>query len=45
LAGYELNISCPNVRKGGDQFGTAPASAADVTRVARKAAAKRPLWV
>jgi len=45
LAGYELNISCPNVKKGGAQFGTDPASAAEVTRVARKAAAKRPLWV
>lgn len=45
LAGYELNISCPNVKKGGSQFGTDPASAAEVTRVARKAAGKRPLWV
>ncbi len=24
LAGYELNISCPNVKKGGMQFGNAP---------------------
>src|ERR1043166_5472195 len=45
LAGYELNISCPNVKRGGSQFGTDPASAAEVTRAARKAAAKRPLWV
>jgi dihydroorotate dehydrogenase (NAD+) catalytic subunit len=45
LAGYELNISCPNVKKGGLQFGSDPAMAAEVTRVARKAAAKRPLWV
>jgi len=45
LAGYELNISCPNVKKGGLQFGNDPAAAADVTRAARKAAVKRPLWV
>src|SRR5213082_3168843 len=24
LAGYELNISCPNVKKGGMQFGSDP---------------------
>jgi dihydroorotate dehydrogenase (NAD+) catalytic subunit len=45
LAAYELNISCPNVKKGGLQFGSDHAMAAEVTRVARKAAAKRPLWV
>jgi len=45
LAGYELNISCPNVKKGGLQFGNDPAAAAEVTRAARKVATKRPLWV
>jgi dihydroorotate dehydrogenase (NAD+) catalytic subunit len=45
LAGYELNISCPNVKKGGLQFGNDPIMAAEVTRAARKAAVKRPLWV
>ena len=45
LAAYELNISCPNVKKGGLQFGNDPVAAADVTRAARHAAAKRPLWV
>ena len=45
LTGYELNISCPNVKKGGLQFGNDPAAAAEVTRAARKAAVKRPLWV
>ena len=45
LVGYELNISCPNVKKGGLQFGNDPAQAAEVTAAARKAAAKRPLWV
>jgi dihydroorotate dehydrogenase (NAD+) catalytic subunit len=45
LAGYELNISCPNVKKGGLQFGNDPAAAAEVTQAACKAAVKRPLWV
>jgi dihydroorotate dehydrogenase (NAD+) catalytic subunit len=45
LAGYELNISCPNVKKGGLQFGSDPACVAEVVEAARKAAAKRPLWV
>jgi dihydroorotate dehydrogenase (NAD+) catalytic subunit len=45
LAGYELNISCPNVKRGGLQFGNNPAMAAALTRSARKAAARRPLWV
>jgi len=44
LAGYELNISCPNVKKGGMQFGSDPALVAEVVGAARKAA-KRPLWV
>ncbi len=45
LAGYELNISCPNVKKGGLQFGGDPSAAAEMVRVVRKAAVKRPLWV
>jgi dihydroorotate dehydrogenase (NAD+) catalytic subunit len=45
LSGYELNISCPNVKRGGLQFGNDPEAAAEVTRAARKAAVKRPLWV
>jgi dihydroorotate dehydrogenase (NAD+) catalytic subunit len=45
LSAYELNISCPNVKKGGLQFGNDPLAAAEVTRAARKAAVKRPLWV
>jgi dihydroorotate dehydrogenase (NAD+) catalytic subunit len=45
LVGYELNISCPNVKKGGLQFGSEASAAAEVVRVARKAASKRPLWV
>ena len=45
LAAYELNISCPNVEKGGAQYGTDPALTGEVVSAARKAAAKRPLWV
>ena len=45
LAGYELNISCPNVKKVGLQFGSEPTAAAEVVRAARKAASRRPLWV
>jgi len=44
-AAYELNISCPNVKKGGLQFGSDPGMAAEVVAAARKIAAKRPLWV
>jgi len=45
LAGYELNISCPNVKRGGMQFGSDPSCVAEVVGAARKAATKRPLWV
>jgi dihydroorotate dehydrogenase (NAD+) catalytic subunit len=45
LAGYELNISCPNVKKGGMQFGCDPGMVSEVVSAARKAAVRRPLWV
>lgn len=45
LAGYELNISCPNVKKGGMQFGSNPVLVSEVVGAARKAAVARPLWV
>jgi dihydroorotate dehydrogenase (NAD+) catalytic subunit len=45
LAGYELNISCPNVKKGGMQFGNDPAQVSEVVGAARRAATRRPLWV
>jgi dihydroorotate dehydrogenase (NAD+) catalytic subunit len=44
LAAYELNISCPNVGRGGVEYGTDPALASEVTSAAKRAA-KRPLWV
>jgi len=45
ISAYELNISCPNVKKGGMQFGSDPALVEEVVGAARKAAQKRPLWV
>jgi len=40
----ELNISCPNVKCGGMQFGATPKSAAEATKAAR-AATKKKLMV
>ncbi len=45
LAAYELNISCPNVKKGGMQFGSDPTMVSEVVGAAKKAAVRRPLWV
>lgn len=45
IAAYELNISCPNTARGGMQFGSDPAMAAEVVSAARRAACRRPLWV
>jgi dihydroorotate dehydrogenase (NAD+) catalytic subunit len=42
--GFELNVSCPNVRQGGLEFGADPTALASVVRGAR-AATKRPLLV
>lgn len=44
LAGYELNISCPNTAHGGIQFGSDPQMVSEVVSAARQAA-RRPLWV
>ncbi len=44
VAGLEVNISCPNVKKGGLQFGSDPDMAAEVTR-AVKAATDKPVIV
>lgn len=40
----ELNISCPNVKEGGVQFGTDPSMAAEVTKVVKEASAV-PVYV
>jgi dihydroorotate dehydrogenase (NAD+) catalytic subunit len=44
IAGFELNISCPNVKEGGIAFGTNPEMAYGVTKAVR-AATKLPLIV
>jgi len=37
VSGLEINISCPNVKAGGAEFGADPALAAEVTAAVRKA--------
>jgi dihydroorotate dehydrogenase (NAD+) catalytic subunit len=44
VSGYELNVSCPNVRAGGMEFGADPASLTDVVTRAR-AATRKPIFV
>jgi len=44
LAGYEINISCPNVKKGGIIYGTDPAATYEVVK-AIKSVAKLPVIV
>jgi dihydroorotate dehydrogenase (NAD+) catalytic subunit len=44
ITAYELNISCPNVERGGLEYGVDPSSIAEVVGAARRAS-KRPLWV
>jgi dihydroorotate dehydrogenase (NAD+) catalytic subunit len=45
LAGFELNISCPNVAKGGISFGRDPEQVGEITSAVRKAAGKKVLIV
>ncbi len=44
ITAIELNVSCPNVDKGGLEFGCDPVAAARVTEAVR-AATKLPIWV
>jgi dihydroorotate dehydrogenase (NAD+) catalytic subunit len=44
IAGFELNISCPNVKEGGIAFGTDPGVAHEITKAVRRAT-RRPLIV
>ena len=44
IAAYELNVSCPNVKAGGLEFGADPAALREVVGRAR-AATRRPLFV
>ncbi len=44
VAGFEINISCPNVEQGGLYFGNDPRAAASVTESVRRRT-KLPVWV
>jgi len=44
IAGFEINISCPNVEQGGLYFGNDPRAAAAVTEAVRKRT-NLPVWV
>ena len=44
LDGYELNVSCPNTKAGGVEFGADPRALADVVKQSR-AATSRPVFV
>lgn len=44
ISALEMNISCPNVKKGGVEFGTIPDVARDLVRACR-AVTDLPLWI
>ncbi|MGA2914872.1 MAG: dihydroorotate dehydrogenase [Sedimentisphaerales bacterium] len=45
IAGFELNISCPNVKKGGITFGTDPKLVSEITSAIKKNAGNKILMV
>jgi len=45
LAGYELNVSCPNTAHGGIYFSNDPGLLAEVVTAAKRVARRRPLMV
>lgn len=45
LAGYELNVSCPNTERGGMYFSSDPALLGEVVSAVKKTARRRPLMV
>ncbi len=45
IAGFELNISCPNVARGGISFGTEPENVAEITSAVKNAAGEKVLMV
>lgn len=45
ISGIELNISCPNVKKGGISFGTDPALILEITSAVKKACGNKVLMV
>jgi len=44
VAGFEINVSCPNVEQGGMYFGNDPRAAAEVTSAVRRRT-RLPIWV
>lgn len=45
ISGFELNISCPNVKKGGITFGTDPVQVEQITKSVKKVTPNKPLVV
>ena len=45
IAGFELNISCPNVKEGGITFGTEPGLVEKITKAVKKVSGAKPLIV
>ncbi len=45
IAGFELNISCPNVEKGGISFGKEPEQVTEITSAVKRAAGEKILMV
>lgn len=45
IAGFELNISCPNVEHGGVSFGTDPVQTAEITKAIKTASGDKALIV
>lgn len=45
IAGFELNISCPNVEHGGVSFGTDPAQVTEITKAIKSASGNKVLMV
>jgi dihydroorotate dehydrogenase (NAD+) catalytic subunit len=45
IAGFELNVSCPNVAKGGISFGRDPQQVTEITSAAKEAAGEKVLMV
>jgi len=45
IAGFELNISCPNVKKGGISFGTDPVQVKEITEAVKGACGQKILIV
>ncbi len=45
IAGFELNISCPNVKKGGISFGRDPEQVTEITSAVKEAVGQKVLMV